>query len=104
MHTEHLPIHDPGELGVFALMAKAMMDPGWPSTRAPGPEKPEQRDVPATPEAPIAPRRGLLHRLERWFWAKQQRDLEAYLAQASDIHDLETRLRLIEQRGLHAYY
>lgn len=107
MHTKRSPIHDPGGLGVFELMATAMMYPDWPNARVPDPEKPdrpgsESRNAsPKTAEG--APRRSLLERLERWVWANQQRDLEAYLAQASDIHDLEARIRMIERRGLHAH-
>ena len=31
-------------------------------------------------------------------------DLEAYLARASDIHDLERRMRYVERNGVHPYY
>ncbi len=46
---------------------------------------------------------GWLERLDRWLWRQQQRDLEASLAGATDLCDLERRLRAIE-RGVGARY
>jgi hypothetical protein len=43
------------------------------------------------------PKRGLLDRLDDWFWMLEQRALEARLAQATDIYDLELRIREIER-------
>lgn len=101
MHTQRLPVHDPGGLGVFALMAQALMAP----YSHPG----DDARVEAFEDRPKPPpistqRRGVLDRLERWFWTQRQRDLEAYLAQASDIHDLERRMRYIERNAFHPYY
>ena len=49
-------------------------------------------------------RRGFLERLDHWFWAQQQRDLEAYLAKATDVYDLEARIRAIERNTSIPYY
>ena len=38
----------------------------------------------------------LLERLENWAWDRQQRELEAYLAQSADLHDLEYRMRQLD--------
>lgn len=46
-----------------------------------------------------APSPGLLARLDRWFWQQEQREREAYLAQSSDIYDLERRMRQLERDG-----
>jgi len=46
---------------------------------------------------PEEPRRGLLDRLDQWFWRLEQRALEARLATATDIYDLEVRIREIER-------
>ena len=101
MHTQRLPIHDPGGLGIFALMAQVLMAPYSPPNLY-GEEKTiDDRPKPA----PVtAPKRGLLDRLEQWFWVQRQRDLEAYLAQSSDIHDLERRMRYVERNGVRPYY
>jgi hypothetical protein len=44
-----------------------------------------------------------MERLDRWFWAQQQRDIEAYLARSADIHDLEQRMRNVERGEWHRY-
>jgi len=56
------------------------------------------------------PRRRWLHRLDQWlgrldnwFWRQQQRQREAYLAQATDIFDLEERMRRLERSGGRSY-
>ena len=49
----------------------------------------------------VTPRhQGLLGRLETWIWRQQQREREAYLAEATDIADLEARMRVLELRQL----
>jgi len=101
MYTQRLPIHDPGGLGIFALMAQALIAPYSPPSFDAGEKTIEDRHEPAPP---AAPRRGLFDRIEHWFWAQHQQDLEAYLARASDIHDLERRMRYVERNGVHPYY
>ena len=44
-----------------------------------------------------------LGRLDDWFWRQQQRQREAYLAQATDIFDLEERMRRLERSGGRSY-
>jgi hypothetical protein len=41
----------------------------------------------------------LLERLDQWFWRQRQREREAYLAQATDIQDLEMRMKALD-RGI----
>lgn len=43
------------------------------------------------------PKRGLLERLDQWFWRLEQRALEQRLAGATDVYDLEVRIREIER-------
>lgn len=40
---------------------------------------------------------GWLDRLDRWLWAGHQREVEAYLAGASDVCELEARQRALER-------
>lgn len=42
--------------------------------------------------------RGFFARIENWIWRQQQREREAYLADATDIADLEARMRVLEHR------
>ena len=46
----------------------------------------------------------LLDRLDRWLWKTRQDDLERALANATDLADLEARLRARERGVLHRYY
>ena len=48
--------------------------------------------------------RNWLDRLDHWLWALQQRDVEAYLAKAIDVYDLEARVRMLERNVPHPYY
>lgn len=48
----------------------------------------------------LSNRAGLLGRLESWIWRQQQRERESYLAEATDIADLEARMRVLEIRQL----
>jgi Protein of unknown function (DUF3563) len=59
--------------------------------------KPLPRD--GAPARTTAPSAGLFDRLDYWFWQQEQRQREAYLAQASDIYDLERRMRQLERCG-----
>jgi hypothetical protein len=47
---------------------------------------------------------GILERIDRWFWRKQMRDRETYLAGAQDIFELEERIRRLERSGGSRYY
>ena len=100
MRTHQLSMNDPAGLGIFPLIARALMS--LPSQ----PEAVERQDaapseLPATP--PERPRRWL-DRLEHWLWKQEQRDIEAYLAKATDIYDLEERLRAIDRNGFRPHY
>ncbi len=102
MRTNRMLLDDVGGLDIFILMARALTPPGM--TPQPG-KYWDRYDVPAAaPAKPSPPKRGWMERLEHWFWRQRQRDLEAYLAQATDVHDLETRMRTLERDFLHPYY
>ena len=99
MRNESLPLNDPGGLGIFAVMARALT-PFQPDFGAHW----DMRE-PAAPAIPDkAPPPGPIERLERWFWSRRQRDLEAYLGHSRDIHDLEARIRSLERNPSHPYY
>jgi hypothetical protein len=100
MQTQQLPLTDPAGLGIFPLLAKALTIPARQADAF------EHRGVLAAPGSQTTPvrRRGFLERLERWFWAQQQRDLETYLARATDVYDLEARIHAIERNKSIPYY
>ena len=117
MRNDSLPMQDPGGLGIFLVMARALapapFQPDfrarWGRSDAVAPrsspaDEPGRASDPAAAEAKPAPRKvRFLERLDRWFWAQQQRDLEKYLAQSADVHDLEQRMRNIERSAWHRY-
>ncbi len=100
MRTYPMSMHGPAGLGILPLIAKALKFP--PSqTKAI-----EDRDAAVNRAPANAPqsRRGLLERLDHWFWVQQQRDLEAYLGKATDVYDLEARIRAIDHKGCYPRY
>jgi hypothetical protein len=116
MRHETFPFDESAGLGIFGVMARALAPaPFFPdfTARWPNEETRRSRHDHAEPntakltDAPTAAvparKRGWLERLDRWFWAQQQRDIEAYLARSVDIHDLEQRMRNLERSAWHRY-
>jgi hypothetical protein len=105
MRPNQLTLRDPGNLGIFALMAKAL---SIPPRRTEVLARQGADAAPAAADAALsgspARRRGLLERLDHWFWVQQQREREAYLAKATDVYDLEARIRALERSVPHPYY
>jgi len=79
------------EIDVFSVLANALLCPltDFRSGR--------RRDDGVTEPAGARRKRGLFARFEHWVNTVRQRDIEAYLAQATDIYDLEARLRAMER-------
>ena len=88
------------DLGVFALLATAL------ALKPLGQDALERGYLAEGPKATDAtpPRRGLLERIDRWFWKRNQRALEAHLGKAKDVYDLEARIRDLERGVLLRYY
>ena len=100
MRAHRLSMTDLAGLGVFPLIAKALT---FPARQSDATGHRHLAAVPALEKTPVR-RRGLLERLEYWFWAQQQRDLEAYLAKATDVYDLEARIHAVERNKSIPYY
>jgi hypothetical protein len=96
MRANQLPLDDLGGLGIFTLMARALT------------LQPPVAEAFARPEASPLPksalRRGLLDGINHWFWKREQRAVEAYLAKSRDVFDLEARIRHLERSTPHPYY
>jgi len=99
MRTNELSLNKLRGLGIFSLIAEALALP------PPGSEAIAFRDTRAT-QVPAEPRlrRGFLDRLDHWFWSGHQRNVEAYLARATNVHDLEARIRALERSVPHPYF
>jgi hypothetical protein len=100
MQTAQFSVTDSARPGVFSLIAEALAFPGGQTDPCGQKEAVDTAVMAATPMR----RRGFLERLDRWFWRQQQRDLEAYLARASDVYDLEARIHAIERDKSIPYY
>ena len=100
MRAHRLSLTDPAGLGLFTVIAKALT---FPSPQAGSFERRDAAVTPVPERAPVL-RRGWLERLEYWFWAQQQRDLEAYLAKSTDVYDLEARIHAVERNKSIPYY
>src|SRR5688572_13221033 len=91
MNHSRLPVpREPFELLAWMTTA-ALTGPASAGTEAPAPRARKARA-------------SWLDRFERWLWIARQRELERVLANASDIVDLEARLRDRERRLLQRYY
>lgn len=95
MRTNQVPLDDVGGLGIFNLMANALAVLPWERER-------HQRDDAAAPAR--LPRRGLLDRLDDWFWRHKQRALDGHLSRAKDVYELEARIRNLEHSRFSRYY
>ena len=100
MRTHQHSLNSPAGLGIFPLLAKALMFLPPQSGASDRQSAAHDRTMAGTPTR----RRGFLERLDRWFWAQQQRDLEAYLARATDVYDLEARIHAVERNKSIPYY
>jgi len=53
---------------------------------------------------PTASSLGMFERFDAWLWRRQQREIEAYLARATDRCDLEARIRSLGRQSPNPYY
>ena len=102
MERNRSPIDDLGVLAAIAtgpLVANALLTANALAAEDRHEESPEGREgrSDAPDDEPEEPKRSLFDRIDAWFWRLEQRDLEARLAEATDIYDLEVRIRGIER-------
>jgi len=100
MQTNQMSLNRLRGLGIFSLIAEALALP------PPGSDAIEFRS-PRTAKCPnqaSLSRRGVLESIERWFWTGHQRNVEAYLGRATDIYDVEARIRALERTVPFPYY
>ena len=74
-----------------------------PSPRGPSDDTTPSSDVTARVIEAGATRRKPLAWLDAWFWRQEQKRREAYLAGATDIFELERRMRAYD-RAIPRYY
>jgi hypothetical protein len=83
---------------LYTLMADSLGAAARPSAaRSP-------RAAKALPAPVAAPRTSLLDRLDRWYWRREQKARDAFLAESADVFELERRIVAIERSGISRYY
>ena len=80
-------------LDIFAMLASALLHPLSEYTAGP------RNDQRASAIAGAPRKRGVFARLEQWLTTLRQREVEAYLSKATDLCDLEARIRSLERRS-----
>jgi hypothetical protein len=92
MRANDIPVDQEGALGLCRLLLRA----ATPTKAADAHSMPSDG---GSAVAPPPPRRlTLFERFDRWIARMRQRDRERYLAQASDVFELEARIRELERR------
>jgi Protein of unknown function (DUF3563) len=86
MRTNNLPLYDNSLTGILARLTHGILRDA--NDRA------QEESARANS---VAKPRSLLGRLDTWFWKQEMKRHEAFLAQSTDIFDLERRMRLLER-------
>jgi len=84
-----LTLDSPGHRSVIDLIAEHLGRPREPAQDG---------------ERSSALKPSMLERIERALWRARQREIERRLEGATDVADLEAKLRRLEWRTLHRYY
>jgi hypothetical protein len=91
MRTNDPPLYDNSLTGILARLTHGILHDA---------NKRAQEDG-ATPASAFANTvskpRGWLDHLDTWFWKQDMKHREAFLAQSTDIFDLEQRMRWLER-------
>jgi len=85
MHASDIPVDQEGALGLCRVLLRAAENTGNESAGR------------SEAVSPVRKRLSLFERFDRWMAGIKQRDRERYLAQATDIFDLERRIRELER-------
>jgi hypothetical protein len=91
MRTNDPPLYDNSLTGILARLTHGILQDA--NERA---QKDSGASSSAFPNAVSRPR-GWLDRLDTWFWKQEMKSREAFLAQSTDIFDLEQRMRRLER-------
>ena len=83
--------------GLFSVMTAAL------AIRPTGSRADHGRPIPAVTPVPNLWSR-LFERIGEWSWRQRQRAVEVHLDKASDIHDLEARIRDLERGALYLHH
>jgi hypothetical protein len=85
MESKGYEVRDRTWVGILASLTYGILSP---AARA--------QDAKKVTAHPATRGRGLLERLDTWFWKQELANREAFLAKSADIVDLEQRMRWLE--------
>ena len=91
MRATDIPVDQEGAVGLCRLLLRAATPPETVDAAPP-------RSGAGNAVAPPSRRLALFERFDRWIARMRQRDRERYLAEASDVFELEARIRELERR------
>ena len=98
MQTYRHPFDDSSVTRIFALIAEGLAFPTRPRADL-TPPRPSTGPTASAPKSP-----GMLERIDRWFWKREQDAIDDYLGSSADVFELESRIRTLERANLHQYF
>ena len=112
MAFPEIPYHSSPFTHLCFLVSEALRGPRYGRVAVAGRETSAEADlaaakaravaVNAQPRPPVAAT--WLDRLDQWAWRQTQKQREAYLAESTDLVDLESRVRALERTGAGSRY
>jgi hypothetical protein len=98
MRIDNLPLYDKSLTGVLARLTHGILrDANDRAQEESARANTSAKSVTNPVAHSIAYPRGWLDHLDTWFWKQDMKRREAFLAQSTDIFDLEQRMRWLER-------
>jgi uncharacterized protein DUF3563 len=94
MRTNSPPLYDNSLTGILARLTHGILRDANHRAQE---ESARAASIANSVANSVAKPRSLLDRLDTWFWKQEMKRQEAFLAQSTDIFDLEQRMRLLER-------
>jgi hypothetical protein len=101
MRTDHPPLYDNTLTGVLARLTHGILFDASQRAQLDGAKRANGSDGSFANSFvnSVAKSRSWLSRVDTWFWKQEMKRREAFLAQSTDIFDLERRMRMLERSG-----
>ena len=98
MRIDNAPLYDKSLTGVLARLTHGILRDANDRAQEESARANASANSVTNPVAySVAYPRGWLDRLDAWFWKQDMKRREAFLAQSTDIFDLEQRMRWLER-------
>lgn len=98
MRINNLHLYDNSLAGILARLTHGILqDANERAQEKSGPPSAAGNASASSSASSSARSLGWLDRLDTWFWKQEMKSREAFLAQSTDIFDLEQRMRCLER-------